>query len=303
MRRRDGARLRTMSESELSAFLRGRREAVTPADVGLPTGARRRTPGLRRAELATLAGVSVEYLTRLEQGRDRHPSAQILGALADALRLSGAERMHLIMLSKAGNGLGLPCGAVEPPARSVRPTVRALLDRLEPTPAYVANRLDDVLAFTTGYELLAGPIGLLDGERPTLVRFVFTDRRARAAYPEWDRVAGERAASLPVATRHADPHLAALIDELTVTAGAAFADRLKAANPPQRTGVERLAHPGVGELRLAYETLTLPDADDQRLIVYLPADDASSVALDRLTGRRPGALRPVPDRAAVARPA
>jgi transcriptional regulator with XRE-family HTH domain len=292
-----------VSGSELSAFLRSRREAVTPAEVGLPTGARRRTPGLRRAELATLAGVSVEYLTRLEQGRDRHPSSQILGALADALRLSGPERMHLIMLAKAGSGSGLPCGAVEPPARSVRPTVRALLDHLEPAPAYVANRLGDVLAFTTGYELLAGPVGLLDGERPNLVRFVFTDARAPTAYPDWDRIAGERVAGLPVVTRHADPHLAAFIDELTVTGGAAFADRLKAANAPRRTGVERLVHPGVGELRLAYETLDLPDADDQRLVVYLPADEVTSTALDRLTGRRPGSLRPVPDRGAVVRPA
>lgn len=301
MSRRDGGRVHPVSDNDLSAFLRGRREAVTPAEVGLPTGARRRTPGLRRAELATLAGVSVEYLTRLEQGRDRHPSAQILGALADALRLSGPERMHLVMLSKASSGLGLPCGAVEPPARSVRAGVRALLDRLEPAPAYVANRLGDVLAFTTGYELLAGPTGLLEGDRPNLVRFVFTDPRARAAYPEWDRVACARVASLPVATRHADPHLAAFIDELTVTAGPAFADRLRAANVPQRTGVERLVHPGAGELRLAYETLDLSDADDQRLVVHLPDDEASAAALDRLAGRRPGALRAVPDR--VARPA
>jgi transcriptional regulator with XRE-family HTH domain len=296
MGRHDGSRLLPMSDSELGAFLRGRREAVTPAEVGLPTGTRRRTPGLRRAELATLAGVSVEYLTRLEQGRDRHPSSQILGALAEALRLSVPERNHLRMLAKVGGGPGLPCGAVEPPARSVRAGVRALLDRLEPAPAYVANRLGDVLAYTTGYEQLAAPLGLLDGDRPNLVRYLFTDPRARAAYPEWDRVAGERVASLPVAIRHADPHLADLVDELTVTAGAAFADRLKAANAPQLTGVERLTHPGVGELRLAYETLDLPEVDDQRLVVYLPADEASSAALDRLTGRQPGALRSVPDR-------
>jgi len=292
-----------MSDSELGSFLRGRREAVTPAEVGLPTGTRRRTPGLRRAELATLAGVSVEYLTRLEQGRDHHPSPQILGALADALRLSGQERIHLRILAKASSDSGFPCGAVEPPARSVRPTVRALLDRLEPAPAYVTNRLGDVLAFTTGYERLASPIGLLEGDRPNLVRFVFTDPRARAAYPEWDRVAAERAASLPIATRHVDPHLANLIDELCVTAGAAFATRLKAAALPERTGLERLTHPDVGELRLAYETLELPDSDDQRLVVYLPADDASSAALDRLTGRQPGALRLAPDRSGAARSA
>jgi transcriptional regulator with XRE-family HTH domain len=292
-----------VSNSELGAFLRGRREAVTPAEAGLPTGARRRTPGLRRAELATLAGVSVDYLTRLEQGRDRNPSAEILGALADALRLSRSERIHLRMLAKTGDGASCRGLAVDPPNRTVRPTVQALLDRLEPAPAYVADRLGDVLACTTGYRQLAGPLGLLDGDRPNLVRFVFTDPRARTAYPDWERVADERVAALPVLARHSDPYLAELVDELTVTAGAAFTGRLRAAGVPRLTGVERLAHPAVGELRLAYEMLDLPDADDQRLVVLLPADDASSAALDRLTGRRPGGLRAVPDRPAGARSA
>jgi transcriptional regulator with XRE-family HTH domain len=208
-----------VSNSELGAFLRGRREAVTPAEAGLPTGARRRTPGLRRAELATLAGVSVDYLTRLEQGRDRNPSAEILGALADALRLSRSERIHLRMLAKTGDGASCRGLAVDPPNRTVRPTVQALLDRLEPAPAYVADRLGDVLACTTGYQQLAGPLGLLDGDRPNLVRFVFTDPRARTAYPDWERVADERVAALPVVARHSDPYLAELVDELTVTAG------------------------------------------------------------------------------------
>jgi transcriptional regulator with XRE-family HTH domain len=273
-----------VSNSDLGAFLRARREAVTPAEAGLPTGARRRTPGLRRAELATLAGVSVDYLTRLEQGRDRHPSAEILGALGDALRLSGPERVHLRMLAKAGDGTACRGVAAEPPVRTVRPTVRALLDRLEPAPAVVVNRLGEVLAGTVGYERLAGPVGLLDGDPPNVVRFVFTDPRARTAYPEWDLVADRWAAGLPVVHRRGDPYLAELVEELTVTAGAAFTRRLRAAEVPRRTGVERFAHPGVGELRLAYETLDLPDADDQRLIVHLPADAATSAALDRLTG-------------------
>ncbi|MBC6456693.1 helix-turn-helix domain-containing protein [Actinomadura sp. HBU206391] len=285
-----------MTDNELGLFLRGRREAVTPADVGLPSGTRRRTPGLRRAELATLAGVSVEYLARLEQGRDRHPSVQVLGALADALRLSADERLYLRRLSK-GTGGNLLCPGAAPPARSVRPTVRALLDRLEPAPAILLNRLSDVLAFTTGYERLAGPSGLLDADPPNLIRFVFTDPRARARYPDWDRVADEQVASLRSEAYRADPHVAELADELTVTAGAPFTDRLQAAplSVPRRTGVERLLHPDVGELRLAYETLGvgLPDADERRLIVYLPADEATSAALDHLNGRQPGALRAV----------
>lgn len=281
-----------MSDNELGLFLRTRREAVTPAEVGLPTGPRRRTPGLRRAELATLAGVSVEYVTRLEQGRDRHPSPQVVAALADALRLTASERVHLHRLTKSAGG-GLCMGAAAP-ALTVRPTVRALLERLDPAPAVLLNRIGDLLAWTAGYERLAGPLGLLDGNPPNLARYLFGDPRARTAFPDWDRVADEQVAALKHGPFRADPHVAALADELTVTAGAEFADRVRTLpGLPAATGVTRLAHPEEGTLRLAYETLELPAEDDQRLIVHLPADGACAAALDRLDGRRPGALRAV----------
>jgi transcriptional regulator with XRE-family HTH domain len=278
-----------VADNELGAFLRARREALAPAEVGLPSGPRRRTPGLRRAELAMLAGVSVEYLTRLEQGRDRRPSGQVLAALADALRLGFDERIHLHRLVKAVGGGG--CVDGEPPARAVRPTVRALLDRLEPAPALVVNRLGDVLGWTVGYERLVGPVGLLEGRPPNLARFVFTDVRARGAYPDWDRVADQQAAGLRAAASLGDPHAAGLAEELAITAGAAFRARFESpAALPERTGVERWAHPAAGRLRLAYESLELPDADEQRLIVYLPADHATSAALHRLTERQPDAV-------------
>jgi transcriptional regulator with XRE-family HTH domain len=275
-----------VGDNELGAFLRARREAVSPIEVGLPNGGRRRTPGLRRAELATLAGVSVDYLARLEQGRDRHPSAQVLAALADALRLPTDERLLLHRLGKATSGFF--CLGGEPPARAVRPTVRALLDRLEPAPAFVVNRVGDVLAWTTGYQRVAGPVGLLDFEPPNLVRFVFTDPRARVAYPEWDRVAGEQLANLKIESSHTDPHVAQLAEELTITAGAPFRDGWLAppVHLPPRSGMERLVHPEVGEVRLAYEILELPATDDQRLVVYLPGDAATAAALDHLTDRQ-----------------
>lgn len=281
-----------VSDNELGDFLRTRREAVTPDQVGLPAGGRRRTPGLRRAELATLAGISVEYLARLEQGRDRHPSGQVIAALAGALRLSAGERAHLRNLAKTSGGFS--CVAAEPPARAVRPTVRAVLDRLEPAPAVVLNRLSDVLAHTTAYERIAAPIGLLDGRPPNLIRFLFTDPRARAAYPDWARAADDQVAELRMGSANGDPHVTALVDELSAAAGTAFTDRL-AAPPgvPARSGVERVVHPDAGELRLAYETLDLPAADGQRIVVHLPADDATATALDHLAGRRPGALRRV----------
>lgn len=198
-----------MSDNELAAFLRGRREAITPAEVGLPTGPRRRAPGLRRAELATLAGISVEYLTRLEQGRDRNPSPQVLGALADALRLRVPDRILLRRLAKESGDDKALCSAANPPVRTVRPTVRALLDRLEPTPAVLLNWLGDIVAYTSGYERFARPLGLLDGDPPNVMRYLFTDARARAVYPGWERLADEQVAHLrheaPCTTRMSSP--------------------------------------------------------------------------------------------------
>ncbi|HEV7761126.1 MAG TPA: helix-turn-helix transcriptional regulator [Acidimicrobiales bacterium] len=281
-----------MSDSGLGTYIRGKREATTPAAVGLPTGPRRRTPGLRRTELATLAGISVEYLTRIEQGRDRHPSAPVLGALADALLLAPDERSYLRLTAKAAAGETFdPCPGDRPPSHEVRPTVRAVLDRLEPAPALVCNHATDILAHTAGYDRLARPLGILDGERPNLVRYLFADPRARQAFPDWDQVADAHLSALRSAFSPTSAHLRAITDELTVLAGAPLTHRLTAVpGPERRTGAERLAHPEVGELRLLYETLHL---DGQRLVVYLPADDTAAAALDQLTGLRPGALRSV----------
>ncbi|TXK41300.1 helix-turn-helix domain-containing protein [Nonomuraea sp. C10] len=283
-----------MSGNELAAYLRGLREAVRPGDVGLPEGPRRRTPGLRRAELATLAGISVEYLTRLEQGRDRNPSAQVLGALADVLGLSFEQRLHLRHLAKMAGGDALLCSAAaSSPARTVRPTLRALLDRLEPAPAVLLNRLEDVLAHTAGYALMVAALGVLDDDRPNLARYVFTDPRARAAFPEWGAVAAGRATALRLAAAMGDGRAGHLVEELTITAGAVFTELLHAPPAPPATPYrERLAHPGAGELRLVVESLDLADAD-QRLVVYLPADETTAAALDHLTGRQPGALHAV----------
>jgi transcriptional regulator with XRE-family HTH domain len=272
-----------MSETELGAFLRAHREAVPPAAVGLPDGNRRRTPGLRRSELATLADISVDYLTRLEQGRDRSPSTQVLGALADTLGLSHDERIHLYRLAKATGG-GACEGAAATRARTVRPTVQALLNQLDL--AVVTNRPGDLLAWTAGFAQLAGPVGLLEAEPPNLVRYVFTDPRANNAHPDWDAVANERAAALRAAAALGDPHAALLASELTITAGPRFRDRFDGSPAlPSRTGLERWTHPDAGELRLAYESLALPDPDELQLVVYLASDTATAAALDRLTSQ------------------
>lgn len=282
-----------MIDGELGAFIRSRREATTPDSVGLPTGPRRRTPGLRRAELATLAGVSVDYLIRIEQGRDTKPSAQVVAALAEALRLSEDEMNHVRHLSAISHSVEL-CPGVLPPARDVRPTVRALLAGLEPAPAYVLNHIGDLLAWTDGFERLARPLGLLDPDVPNLTRFVFTDPRARRAFPDWDDVAADLVADLHAEQRAPGDEARLLADELATVAGDAFAVPFAdAALVARGTGVRAVDHPDVGVLRLGFEVLGLPDRDRQRVVVHLPADEATATGLDRLTGKAPGALRSV----------
>ena len=282
-----------MQPGELGRFLRNRREAVSPSDVGLPSGPRRRTPGLRRAEVATLAGVSVDYLTRLEQGRDQHPSAQVLAAIADVLRLDDDDMTHLRMLAAISSTPEL-CPTMVAAARTVRPTVRALLERLEPAPAYVANAPGELLAWTIAFEALMAPLGALDGDPPNLVRYVMLDQRARTTYPEWATVADRVVADLRATNRPGEPIAEALVAELSASGGAEFTARWDSQpTAPKRAGAQRLHHPTVGELRLDYEVLQLPDTDDQRLVVLLPRDEATEQALDRLAGRQPGALRAV----------
>lgn len=265
----------------LAAFLRARRERLRPADVGLPDSGRRRTPGLRREELAVLAGVSVDYIVRLEQGRDTHPSGAVLGALADALRLSDDERVHLKRLAVLTSAPGLcPQGSAAPV--EVPPTVRALVERLDPTPAFVIGAWFDLLAWNTAWGRLIAPIGLLDGDRPNLARFTFTDPRARTVYLDWAATADEQASALRsmALDRGDEPAFTELVDELRQVP--AFAERWSChLVVEKRRGTKRLQHPVVGEIRVAYEVLLPPDERDLRLITWLPADEASDDAIRR----------------------
>ncbi|HEX2316089.1 MAG TPA: transcriptional regulator, partial [Thermomonospora sp.] len=214
-------------------------------------------------------------------------------ALADALRLSDEDRDLLRRAAKVADGSYTCLVHGTPPARSVRPTVRAMLDRIA-APAFVLNQTGDLLAWTDAYERLATPLGILETDRPNLLRYVFTDPRARVAYPEWDRVADEQVVQFRSEAVLTEAHAAELAGELTEAAGAAFSARLEGPpRTPLRAGVERLVHPEAGDLRLMFETLDLPADEGQRLVVLLPGDEATATALDRLAGRRPGALRAV----------
>jgi transcriptional regulator with XRE-family HTH domain len=268
----------------VAEFLRARREQLQPADVGLPDNGRRRTPGLRREEVATLAGVSIDYLVRLEQGRDTRPSASVIAALSDALLLDEDQRRKLGILAAIAQSPEL-CPSARPLARDVAPTVTALLERLNPTPAFVVSPSNDVLAWNGAWERLVRPLGILDGATPpNLARHVFLYPSARTIYPDWEAAADEQVSRLQTASgRWGDDHgLAALMEELRGAPD--FNTRWSSfATTEKRRGTKRIVHPDLGRLRLNYDVLLLPDDDvEQRLITWLPADEATATALARL---------------------
>lgn len=272
-----------MSErnNALGEFLRARRESLSPTDVGLPDRGRRRTPGLRREEVATLAGVSVDYLTRLEQGRDSHPSAEVVNALASALRMTRDERLHLSKLAMLPHVQPM-C----PQPAELRPSVRALLDRLDPTPAFVTDRVANVLAWNTTWGALAEPLGCLDGDQPNLARYVFVHPSARTVYDDWSTAADAEAGRLRVAAalQPDDPALVELVAELQSLPE--FARRWDAYTLHEKlAGTKDLRHPALGLLRIEYQLLWVADTD-QGITTWLPGDERTAAAFDSLVAER-----------------
>jgi transcriptional regulator with XRE-family HTH domain len=264
---------------ELGEFLRARRAALRPGDVGLPDSGRRRTPGLRREEVATLAGVSVDYLVRLEQGRDVNPSPSVQTALARALRLTLDERKHLAELTARTNDPE-GCPVAPPLHQEIAPTVQQLLDSMDATAAFVIGPGTYLLAWNRSWERLVTPLGMLDDRPPNFARYVFRNPRARVTYPDWSTAADEQVSSLHAAELQwgDDPAFAALLEELLSVPE--FAARWPTHDVAAKLrGNERLLHPDVGELSIAYEALDVPDGSGQRLITWLPADHATATAI------------------------
>lgn len=271
----------------LGDFIRARRDSIQPESVGLRDHGRRRAPGLRRVDLAGRAGVSVEYLTRIEQGRDRNPSPAVVNALADALGLDAAEWDHLRYLAKITGGTCPTQTRPTPPRREVRPPVLRTLRLLEPGLAVVTNRLGDLLAHTGTFELLVRGTGLLDGDPPNLTRFTFVDPRSRELFADWDDVADEQAFNLWRGPSVENAEW--LTAELAPVAGVELTRRLNGHKVPKHREL-RLDHPDGPRLRLLRETLEIP-ADDQQVVVYLPADEQTAEAIDQLRRGSQGRLR------------
>jgi transcriptional regulator with XRE-family HTH domain len=269
----------------LASFLRSRREELSPEDVGLrPTG-RRRTPGLRREEVATLAGVSIDYLIRLEQGRDVHPSTEVVAALAEALRLDGEEARRLLGLALRSGSPHLHGLCPETPAldAAVPATVRRLLDGLEP-PAFVTGPLGDVLAHNEAWRSVADPIGLT--AVGNLARHVFAHPDAASIYRDWERAADaelSRLRDLHDGVRE-DPAYAALVDDLDRHPAFRRRSGRRTVSASRRRRLD-LAVPGGPELRLDVEELALQDPG-HHLVTWLPADHASADRLRVLRAER-----------------
>lgn len=253
--------------AELSEFLRSRRARLKPEDVGMPDfGRHRRVPGLRREELAQLAGVSVAYYTRLEQGNGRNVSAEVLDSIARALRLTDAEHAHLTHLAKPKQHKKKPAGRTQ----QVRGALRQLLDTMDGVPAYVTGRRSEILAWNRMAVALFGDWGELPVTERNWARLVFLRPEYRDLFVDREQKAIDIVCSLRMdaGCYPDDPRLSALVGELSVKS--ADFRRLWATHDVKEKsyGVKRIHHPLVGELSLNYETLRIADDSDQSLIVY-----------------------------------
>lgn len=273
----------------LAEFLRSRRERVKPEDVRLPRTGRRRTPGLRREELATLAGISVDYLVRLEQGRETNPSPEVLGALADALQLTAEEAQHMGMLvTKSRMGTRF-CPSMSS-SDELDETTRLLLRRMEPTPAFVLEPTTTVSAWNDAYERLMQATGLFDLDPPNLLRYTFLVPASRTVFADWEAVAREQVGNLrsvaPLCSLAGTP-VTELVGELSVRSPEF--SRLWADHDigTKTWGSKELVHPTAGLLRLRYEALLLPDESHRQLVAYVPADEATAAALDAVVTPEP----------------
>ncbi|NNH72212.1 helix-turn-helix domain-containing protein [Nocardia uniformis] len=255
-----------MAQSEFAEFLIARRAQLQPEEVGLPPGRRRRTPGLRREEVAALAGVSVDYLARLEQGRDSNPSTGVLNALADALRLNDSERHHFAKIA-----LGMEpaaCPGTGQAHEQLTETVQAVIDALQPTPAFVLGRRSNILGSNASWRDFATPLGLFDEVADSnLVNYLFAHPEAPQHIRNWPDVADMFISSLRAAQSHwsDDEQLQELIHALQQFPE--FARRWHAHRVgPYRSGILQVHHPIRGNVEVEFETMN--PTPDQTVTVW-----------------------------------
>ncbi|MEQ4721187.1 helix-turn-helix transcriptional regulator [Nonomuraea sp. B19D2] len=269
--------------AEIGAFLRSRRARLTPEDVGLPVfGRHRRVPGLRREELAQLAGVSVAYLTRLEQGRGNNVSDEVVDAIARALRLTDAEYTHLTHLVRCQHRKQ----PAPPHQQQVRATLRQLLASLDGAPAYVTGPRSDIVAWNRMAAALFGDWDGLPSRERNWARLVFLRPGHRRLFADWESKAIDVVGALRLyaGCYPDDPQLLTLVGELSVKSEEFR--RLWARHDVKETnhGTQRLRHPLVGELTLSFESMRLPDDPEHSLTVYHAPPGSAAAENLRLLG-------------------
>jgi transcriptional regulator with XRE-family HTH domain len=272
---------------ELGAFLRSRREAITPAQVGLPEGGRRRTPGLRREEIAYLAGVGVTWYTWLEQGRDITVSGQVLEAISRVLMFDPDERSHLYTLAGGGEH------EMQKECKSLLPSIQVILDQLDPFPACVQNARFQILAFNAAYGTLIGDLASMPFEARNTLLLCFTNPLWRAAVVDWEESAGRMVANLRAAMAEhvAEPAWKTLVGRL-IEASPEFAamwERHEVRGPENRT--KHLINPKVGLLHFDYTNLWFGPRMGNRLVTYTPADTETQARLEKLAADRRSATK------------
>jgi hypothetical protein len=273
-------------DNEIREFLTSRRARVTPERAALPKyGRHRRVAGLRREEVALLAGISVEYYTRLERGNARGVSESVLDAVSQALQLNEAEHAHLLDLVRTANAERQPRRTAGP--QSVRPSVARLVDAMTTMPACVLNGRLDILYANDLAKALFSDV-LRDPVRPpNLARFTFLDPRSKALWVDWEKAARDTVAILRAeAGRNPyDRALSDLIGQLSTRSGEFRVQWATHDVKFHRTGTKRIHHPLVGDLTLAFESLELPADPGLSLLTYsAETGSASERALDELAG-------------------
>ncbi len=265
-------------ESPLGTYLRDRRSRLDPAALGLPS-ARRRTPGLRREEIAQRAHISPTWYTWLEQGRGGAPSADVLDRIARALMLTEVEREHLFLI-----GLGRPPEVRYRPGDGPTPRLQRLLDTLEASPALVKTATWDVVAWNRAAAAILTDYSALPPDRRNILRLIFGDPRVRAAQHDWDAVARFVVASFraDVARAGAASEAAALVEELCQSSPEFAALWQDNAVSSYGEGLKRLRHPVLGSISFEYSSFVVDGRPDLTLVVYTPATQDEADAIRRM---------------------
>jgi transcriptional regulator with XRE-family HTH domain len=266
--------IKSTTQAELSEFLKTRRARISPATLGLPNGRRRRTPGLRREEVAELAGVGLTWYTWLEQGRDIRVSRQVLTAIGRVLQLEPAERAHLFRLA------GHAAPAAEAVGASLSPRLRRVLESWDPYPAHITGRRRDLVAWNRTSELINGWSELPEGKR-NLVWNMFMGPTMRRLLVDWEKEAPLTVAALRAEAGRdlGEPDYQELINGLLEESPDFAAIWARQDVRARQEGAKRFQHPGLGRFDLEYTAFQVAEQPSLRLYLYTPADERTEMKL------------------------